>query len=157
MTIEIEQCDGCLCPLAGDKSYRCHGCGKVFCPDCHDDGKWMDKETWFCQSCVQWGKEIFEDVEMKTDQNQFTCKQCGQCCINNGFLPPYTSENSANDRDKENKPKWYDAFRQAVLDIIPVEEYEAIPCMFLHDKKCLVHENKPAVCREFGGEDCCND
>ena len=86
----------------------------------------------------------------------FTCQQCGQCCVSNGFLPPYTSENATTDRDKESRPEWFDAFRRAAIDIIPVEVYESLPCMFLHERKCLVHDHKPAVCREFGGEDCCH-
>lgn len=84
-----------------------------------------------------------------TDRNTFVCLQCGQCCVNNGFLPPYT------DNDKIEKPEWFDAFRQAVLDFVPLEAFESLPCMFLHDKKCLVHDHKPGVCQAFGGEDCC--
>jgi hypothetical protein len=63
MTTEQEQCDGCLAPPDDGDCYRCGCCGKKFCEECHWDGQWIDKETWFCHSCVQWGKEIFEDLE----------------------------------------------------------------------------------------------
>ena len=81
------------------------------------------------------------------------CKQCGQCCENNGLIPPILPE------ELEQDP--VPGFVRAVLyrlrndTIWPISE--SIPCVFLReDRKCSIHGMKPSVCHEFDGEDCPN-
>ena len=95
-------------------------------------------------------KENDKLLKGKTKMNEWRCKRCGQCCRNNGFLPPY----NLGDVD-ENKPQWFDDFRDMVTAIVPPGVIRNTPCMFLDGIECLVHySGLPAYCRDFNEEDC---
>ena len=73
-----------------------------------------------------------------------SCKCCGQCCVDNGLIPPLIP-----DRD-EGAPEWLvtlvSRLRSRLADI--AGQY---PCIFLTDDfRCVIHEvYKPLVCKEF--------
>jgi len=71
-----------------------------------------------------------------------TCKRCGDCCKNNGFIPPVVPG--------EDVPEWL-ALLVAALRERCGAVAEDWPCIFLtHDLRCAIHDlAKPEVCREF--------
>jgi len=73
-----------------------------------------------------------------------TCRNCHECCIANGLIPPLLPHGAGEDA-----PKWMavlvDNLRTHFAD-----EAEDYPCVFLTKEGCAVHDvYKPQVCREF--------
>lgn len=72
------------------------------------------------------------------------CKRCGQCCINNGLIPPL------NPYGEEDAPEWlWTLVRHLRADVGDIaEDY---PCVFLtDDMRCAIHDMAhPQLCREF--------
>ena len=73
------------------------------------------------------------------------CRQCGDCCRNNGLIPPWLPDDPAD----EDTPEWLGVLvanlRDNFADV--AEDYH---CVFLtDDNRCAIHELKPNVCREF--------
>jgi len=70
------------------------------------------------------------------------CNQCGQCCMNNGLIPPLVP--------REEAPEWLwclvNRLRREFSDT--AEDY---PCVFLtDDMRCAIHEmDRPSVCVGF--------
>jgi len=74
------------------------------------------------------------------------CEQCGQCCVNNGLIPPTLPG--------EEVPEWL----ATLVDRLRTEfaQYaEAYVCVFLtDDMRCAIHDMyKPQVCRDFSCSD----
>ncbi len=72
------------------------------------------------------------------------CDRCGQCCINNGLIPPLNLDEG---------PEWLrdfvDRLRRLFADT--AEEY---CCVFLTDyRRCVIYRNRPDVCRDFSCKD----
>jgi len=70
------------------------------------------------------------------------CRQCGQCCINNGLIPPLVPGEEA--------PEWL----WCLVNRLRAEfgaVAEDFPCVFLTDDlRCAIHEmDRPDVCKKF--------
>ena len=72
------------------------------------------------------------------------CKRCGECCRNNGMIPPFIPGEEA--------PFWLLRLVHN-LRVMFGDVAEDCPCMMLtHDNLCLlqkVGEYKPQACRDF--------
>lgn len=72
------------------------------------------------------------------------CRKCGQCCIANGLIPPFVSD------DVESLPEW---LRVLVIRLRAhfVQDAHDYPCIFLtDDRRCAIHDAcKPPVCAAF--------
>lgn len=71
------------------------------------------------------------------------CKQCGQCCINNGLIPPLVPDEEA--------PEWLWCLVNRLKTTELSATSEQYPCVFLTDDlRCSIHEMaRPSVCVEF--------
>lgn len=69
------------------------------------------------------------------------CKRCGQCCMDNGLIPPVLP-------DDPDAPAWLIVLVASLLKHFAdvAEEY---PCVFLtNDLSCAIHDvAKPGICR----------
>lgn len=74
------------------------------------------------------------------------CKQCGQCCINNGLIPPLVAGEPA--------PEWLATLVQRLRENF-ADVAEDIPCVFLTDNmRCAIHDaERPSVCVDFQCQD----
>ena len=73
-----------------------------------------------------------------------SCKTCGQCCINNGLIPPLCWPDEG--------PEWLRDFYDR-LPALLVDTAEEYPCVFLTDyRRCAIYRDRPAVCRDFSCE-----
>ena len=77
-----------------------------------------------------------------------TCQRCGDCCRNNGLIPPAGIDNDA--------PSWMRTLvHNLVTNFAYVDDEGEIParyhCVFLtDDRRCAVQDvYKPKVCRDF--------
>lgn len=70
------------------------------------------------------------------------CHQCGQCCINNGLIPPLIPDEEA--------PEWlWTLVKRLRAEFGGIaEDYR---CVFLtEDMRCAIHEmERPKCCRDF--------
>jgi len=71
-----------------------------------------------------------------------TCIQCGECCRNNGLIPPLVPG--------EDAPEWL----WRIVNMLRMEfgaTGEAYPCVFLtDDMRCSIYTiGKPDVCTQF--------
>lgn len=77
-----------------------------------------------------------------TTETALPCTQCGQCCINNGLIPPLIPDEEA--------PEWLWCLvnRLRTEFAATAEDYT---CVFLTDDlRCAIHEmDRPQVCVEF--------
>ncbi len=74
----------------------------------------------------------------------WTCQQCGNCCVNNGLIPPLV------DGFDEDVPEWL----SCLVNRLRTEfgsVAENYPCVFLtDDMRCAIHEMcQPDVCSHF--------
>ncbi len=81
----------------------------------------------------------------------FVCRGCGDCCRGEGFVSVTLEEMrrmSALLNISEEEFLEHYAFRSAFGDYW-LKEQENRDCIFLRNNRCLVHEAKPAQCRNF--------
>ena len=81
---------------------------------------------------------------------EWTCRQCGECCKNNGMIPPLLFDG----RDDE-LPRWLHvivARLRGDAKLAFLSQYHR--CLFLtDDMRCAIHDvAKPSNCREFDCE-----
>jgi Fe-S-cluster containining protein len=91
------------------------------------------------------------------DTIPFDCKGCGKCCKGRTdlILTPYDVFRIARylGRTNEEILKSYCHVYEGPSSRLPIVRATPRPpdnsCPFLHNKKCIVHEDKPVVCRVF--------
>lgn len=76
------------------------------------------------------------------------CLRCGECCFNNGLIPPLLPT--------ERAPQWFHTLVENLRDAFSknAEDYH---CLFLKgDFRCALHGTalKPRSCRDFAPGDC---
>lgn len=73
----------------------------------------------------------------------FVCRMCGECCRKLGKVvyDPRTGKIYAEDLEIE----WLEEIEEYKDFLHPVK----IPCPFLNDNKCKIHDVRPKSCRDF--------
>lgn len=106
-------------------------------------------------------KEIIDNFEqMKIDLDgtfKFHCKMCGKCCIHQEriLLTPrdiYRMSKELKLAPKELFEQYCEAYigSDSRMPIVRIKPRGSIKrCPFLKDRKCMVHQAKPAVCATF--------
>ena len=79
------------------------------------------------------------------------CRQCGQCCKNNGFVPPRLFDDERDD----DWPEWLVVLASRLKTFFVGDDALNYPCVFLtDDMRCAVHNVcKPVICRDFTCEE----
>lgn len=73
--------------------------------------------------------------------DQSHCKRCGQCCRNNGLIPPLMPS--------EDAPPWLWSTVNALRELF-ADRAEDWKCLYLAaDNTCNIYEDRPRICREF--------
>jgi Fe-S-cluster containining protein len=78
------------------------------------------------------------------------CTQCGVCC--KIFLITLTKEEYKSGRYKTvfEEFGFVEDFKEAERDGVNIlAQNDDASCIYLKDKKCLIHENKPSACTKF--------
>lgn len=73
------------------------------------------------------------------------CRQCGECCLNNGLIPPLVPPEEA--------PEWlWCLVNRLRTEFGAIAEH--FPCVFLtDDMRCAIHAmDRPSVCVGFACE-----
>ena len=76
------------------------------------------------------------------DSAKVACKQCGQCCVNNGLIPPLIPG--------EESPEWLSCLVARLRKEFAACA-ESFPCVFLTDAcQCAIHDmDRPSICVDF--------
>lgn len=75
------------------------------------------------------------------------CIRCGQCCIDNGLIPPAMTP-------EEGLSPWLNLLVGQLRKRI-ADDAEDWPCVFLADDchGCLIYDDRPSLCQKFKCEE----
>jgi len=86
-------------------------------------------------------------VSAPNDQTEFVCKKCGDCCRNNGAIPPLLDAYVAD----ATAPEWLRVLVRNMRKFWADTAEEKPHCVFLTDDNlCAIHDiAKPDMCKGF--------
>jgi len=86
-------------------------------------------------------------VSEPNETDKWSCDGCGDCCHNNGAIPPALDMGE----DDIDLPEWMHVLVRRLREFWASSSEEQPHCVFLTDDlRCAVHDvAKPACCKEF--------